>query len=709
MDDHKVFALDIGTRKIVGLVMEKTEKGYKVTGSEMREHQTRAMLDGQIHDVEAVAQSILDIKLALESKLNIKLESAAAAAAGRSLRTTSGKAVKKRLANSEISRQEVTALELEAVQEAQNRLASEGQPGKDSSQYFCVGYSIVDYQLENQVIGNLVGQIGAEIAVEVVATFLPRVVVDSLFSSLKRADLSVQSLTLEPIAAISIAIPPNMRLLNLALVDIGAGTSDIALVRDGNIYGYAMVPLGGDELTEKLASHYLLDFLSAEKVKRQMLDHEIIDCQDILGNQLHLPAAEVSEVLERTAGEIALAIAECIVSLNQKAPDAVICIGGGSLTVNLMGLLASALGLPANRVGTRTPQALDNITVNPDYLKGPQGVTPLGIAYHALSSPMVPFIRVQVNEREIPMWNMGDLTVASALLSSGISLTNIYGRPGLGKTIELNGAVKVFKGQLGTPPQIQVNGREASLDALVKEGDRISYQPGTDGTDARIFIKDLMTLNSGMVWVNGEELPLTPTFTVNGQRWDVEEEIPDRAQVKVWPAARLDNVLLQAGLSLEMLQERIYHYRLNGEDRTCRWLPVQVSVNGKPGQLQDFIEFGDRIEYRLNSVQPRLRDIPESQELCNLKVTVNQQPVELSCGEPRIVMNGQEVELDALLIDGAELQVDGSQSQAILSDIFRVIEFKPSVSGRLIMRVDGEEAGFTTPISDGSEIQLTWE
>ena len=70
MDDHKVFALDIGTRKIVGLVMEKTEKGYKVTGSEMREHQTRAMLDGQIHDVEAVAQSILDIKLALESKLN---------------------------------------------------------------------------------------------------------------------------------------------------------------------------------------------------------------------------------------------------------------------------------------------------------------------------------------------------------------------------------------------------------------------------------------------------------------------------------------------------------------------------------------------------------------------------------------------------------------------------------------------------------------
>lgn len=707
--DDKIFALDIGTRKIVGLVMERSAAGYTVIGSEMREHQTRAMMDGQIHDVEAVAQTILDIKLALESRTNLKLESAAAAAAGRSLKTTSGKAVKKRPDHSEVSRQEVTALELEAVQEAQNKLVDEGRPGRDSSQYFCVGYSVVAYQLENQVLGNLVGQIGAEIAVEVVATFLPRVVVDSLFSSLKRAGLNVQSLTLEPIAAISVAISPNMRMLNLALVDIGAGTSDIALVRDGNVYAYAMVPLGGDELTEKLASHYLLDFLTAEQLKRQMLSHEVIDCTDILGNQLHLPVAEVSQVLEPTVRDIALAIAESILSVNQKAPDAVICVGGGSLTVNLMAMLASALGLPANRVGIRTPEAFDNITVDPDYLKGPQGVTPLGIAYHSLAAPLVPFVRVHVNEREIPMWNMGELNVASALLSSGISLANIYGKPGLGKTIKLNGTVKAFKGQMGTPPQIRVNGKEASLDTLIKEGDYISYHQGTDGADAHLFIKDLIPLMQGSAWVNDEELSLVPTVIVNGQSWDIDREIPDRAQVEVRQANRLDNVLLQAGVPAEMLEERTYHYRLNGKDRICRWIPVQVNVNGTWAQLEDSIEFGDRIEYRLTAAQPRLKDIPESQELYRIKVTVNGQPVELSSREPSIRLNGMEADLDALLIDGAELQVDRSHNQAILSDIFRVVEVKPSASGRLIMRVNGESAGFTTPISDGSQIELSWE
>lgn len=707
--DGKVFALDIGTRKIAGLVMERTGDSYEVLGSEIREHQTRAMMDGQIHDVEAVAKTIQDIKLSLESKLNIKLESAAVAAAGRSLRTASGTAQKKRSTYSEITRQEVTALELEAVQAAQNQLLQEAHSGSDTSQFFCVGYSVVSYRLENQVLGNLVGQMGTDIAAEVIATFLPRVVVDSLFSSLKHAGLNVQSLTLEPIAAISVAISPNMRMLNLALVDIGAGTSDIALVRNGSVYAYAMVPLGGDELTEMLASHYLLDFLSAEEVKRQLQGDAIIDCADILGNQLHLTPAEVSQVLEPTSREIALAIAENILSLNNKTPDAVICVGGGSLTVNLMSILASALELPSNRVGVRTPESINYITINPDFLTGPQGVTPLGIAFHSLTTPVVPFVNVQVNERDILLWNNGRLTVAHALLGSGISLANIYGKPGLGKTLELNGTVKVFKGQLGTPPQIKVNEEEAFLDTAIKEGDQIFYRPGADGTDAHIYIRDLVTLLQGSAWVNGEEITLEPNVTVNGQRWNIEEEIPDRARIQVLQANQLGNVLLQAGVPDSMLEERVYHYRLNGKDQACHWRPVQVKVNGQPGGLEDLIEFGDHVEYRLTSAEPRIRDLSWSQELLKIKVTVNGQSLELACREARLLINGQEADLDTLLTDGADLQVDSSLNQAILSDIFRVVEIRPQSSGKLIMTVNGKAAGFTTPITDGSDIELRWE
>lgn len=68
---------------------------------------------------------------------------------------------------------------------------------------------------------------------DVVATFLPGEVVESLYAAHAHlAGLQVASMTLEPIAAMNAAIPAELRLLNLALVDIGAGTTDIAVCRD---------------------------------------------------------------------------------------------------------------------------------------------------------------------------------------------------------------------------------------------------------------------------------------------------------------------------------------------------------------------------------------------------------------------------------------------------------------------------------------------
>lgn len=53
------------------------------------------------------------------------------------------------------------------------------------------------------------------------------------------------NLTLEPIAAIQVAIPEMYRMLNIALVDVGAGTSDISVTRDGSIIAYGMIPIAG--------------------------------------------------------------------------------------------------------------------------------------------------------------------------------------------------------------------------------------------------------------------------------------------------------------------------------------------------------------------------------------------------------------------------------------------------------------------------------
>ncbi len=77
-------------------------------------------------------------------------------------------------------------------------------------------------------------------------------------------------MTLEPIAAINVLIPSSMRRLNVALVDIGAGTSDIAITDENTVTAYGMVPIAGDEVTEAISDHFLLDFPDAERVKKEL-------------------------------------------------------------------------------------------------------------------------------------------------------------------------------------------------------------------------------------------------------------------------------------------------------------------------------------------------------------------------------------------------------------------------------------------------------
>jgi len=87
--ENKIFALDIGTRTVVGLVLEFHGDKPRVLAAEIQEHRERTMLDGQIHDVPRVAGLVIKVKEALEEKIDFKLSKVAVAAAGRALKTVS--------------------------------------------------------------------------------------------------------------------------------------------------------------------------------------------------------------------------------------------------------------------------------------------------------------------------------------------------------------------------------------------------------------------------------------------------------------------------------------------------------------------------------------------------------------------------------------------------------------------------------------------
>lgn len=531
---NEIFALDIGTRTVIGIVVAKQSKNYRVLASEIREHRNRAMVDGQIHNVEEVANLVKDIKHSLEQKLDKKLSQVAVAAAGRALYTIKASARKTVSYKQEIEEQEVLYLEWEAVRNALARLDSEYKKENREWDYHCVGYSVVSYKLDGQIIGCLVGQKGKEIEVNVLATFLPRVVVDSLLTVIKKAGLKLLNLTLEPIAASHVIIPANMRKLNLALVDIGAGTSDIAITKEGSITAYGMVPFAGDEITEALCEAFVLDFDNGEALKREIQKKEILQFVDIFGSATTLERKQVVKPIEPVIEDLAKKIAEKVLQMNGKSPNAVILVGGGSQTPLLKQKLAQCFDLPESRVGIRGSEILHQVMGIDETLLGPHAVTPLGIAINAFEQEGLSLVNVNINGEPIQIFEFEKPTVVKALIEKGFSPSEIYGSPGMALTFEINGKLKIVKGGLGQASEIWVNGNKASLNTMLKDGDKVIFKPGKKGEDAKTArISDFITDEFiTKICVNGKTIEILPDIYINGIKTnDINTEIPDGAKI----------------------------------------------------------------------------------------------------------------------------------------------------------------------------------
>ena len=294
--------LDIGTHKVLALAVKPAGDGVEVLASAFLRHSARSMRDGQVHDVEAVARTVRKAVDQVSEAVGVEFTGAHIAAAGRALQTARGGAERSEPHSVLITPEMTRALVWEAVADAQLQLLESLPPQEQQRGFYCIAHTVVESRLDGDVIGSLTGQRGRVFSVEVLATFLPGVVVDSLEAVLAQAGLAMHGLTLEPVAALEAVIPPTMRHLNLILVDIGAGTSDIALTGDGMVKAFAMVPRGGDAMTEAVSKKFLLDFHVAEQVKREAAAGRPAAVENVLGLPLTVAPEEAVAAMEDAMG-----------------------------------------------------------------------------------------------------------------------------------------------------------------------------------------------------------------------------------------------------------------------------------------------------------------------------------------------------------------------------------------------------------------------
>ncbi len=505
-DKDLIFALDIGTRSVVGIVGRPVDNKLKVLDIELAEHGKRAMMDGQIDDIKQVAALARTITGRLESRLNVKLERVCVAAAGRALRTQSGSFSLELPDESSIDAEQIGQLEAGAVSAAEEALQNE-EGGR--RQLFLVGYTVAQYRLDNYPLSNLQFHSGKKVEADVVATFLPGEVVESLYAAMREAGLQVASLTLEPIAAMNAAIPAELRLLNLALVDIGAGTTDIALCKDGSVVGYTMATVAGDEVSEAIMKAYLVDFRTAEQIKRALGEEEEIHYRNILGQEETVSTEDVAEVIQEPMDRLAEAISKQTAGVNGGAPSALFLAGGGSKLNGLREKVAKKLGMDEKRVAIAGNNFALSAFSDGLELENPEYATPLGIAVSAGLGLLNDSYVVMLNGQPAKLFRSGVLTLQDILLMNGYTYHDMLGKTGKSLNLTVDGKHLVLRGEPGIPAILRVNEEEVSLSTVIHAGDQIHFVPAKHGASAEKTLGGLLGPHfTGKALVNNEEVPM---------------------------------------------------------------------------------------------------------------------------------------------------------------------------------------------------------
>lgn len=619
-DKALIYALDIGTRSVIGVVGRMEGERFKVLDIEAAEHGKRAMMDGQIDDIQQTASLVRSVTDQLESRMKVRLRRVCVAAAGRALRTQSGRFEMELAGNEPINAEQISQLETGAVSAAEEALQNE----EEKRQFFLVGYTVTQYSLDHYPLTTLQAHKGKVVEANVVATFLPGEVIESLYATMRMADLQVASMTLEPIASMNATIPADLRLLNLALVDIGAGTTDIAVCRDGSVVGYTMVTIAGDEITEAIMRAFLVDFSTAEMMKRELAKGEDISFRDVLGMENSVSLEEITAVIQEPMRRLTEAIAKQILNVNGTAPSALFMAGGGSKLNGLCAMVAHELEMDERRVAIAGNNFAKSAFADDLVLENPEYATPLGIAISAGMGLLNDSYVVQLNGEVAKLFRNGILSLRDILLMNGFTYADMIGRTGRSLNITLDGKRISLRGEPAVPAILRINGDLASLSTVVHAGDQIEFVPAKHGADASRTLEELLGSDfSGRALVNNQEAGLdtqlcTGDIVVTLPMRKTPPTPPEReTPVSAEPHPAVQEVQPEEAEPPRHIVKTVFHVTLNDramelplkEDRAPYYLmdllqysgidfehldcAVRLEVNGQECRFQQVLKDGD--------------------------------------------------------------------------------------------------------------------
>lgn len=682
-DAAPVFGLDIGTRSVVGTIGYKRGETFVVVAQEIREHQTRAMLDGQIHDINRVAATITEVKEALEKKSGLALREVCIAAAGRVLKTLDVHVEMDLDRERNVTKEDLSTLASLGVEKAFRQFKEENNT---DGHFYCVGYTVVKHYLNGLWMSQPEHHKAKNIGSDMIATFLPDDVVDGLYSAVELAGLKVANMTLEPIAAIRVAIPEKFRLLNIAMIDVGAGTSDISVTNDGSVVAFGMIPCAGDSITESIAKQCLIDFVTAEQIKKDAMTKTEITYEDIMGLEQTVSSEEVLAMCQAEVDKMAHLAAEEIKRLNGgNSPSAVFIVGGGGKIQGFSEKIAQELGLDPKRVALRGEEIMKEVEFPEDALKDSMIVTPIGIclSYYEQNNN---FIYVTFNGNKIKLYDNNKLAVMDAAIQASFSRESLFARRGQDLHYTVNGKNRVSKGEYGESARILVNGEEVDMSSPIRVNDEIVMEESTAGAPAEVKVSELVDYNGKIhVTVDGSELALNKPIKVNGRPEKEDYQIKEDDAVSLY--------------SYYTYEQMLQYLNLNPET-------VEMVVNGTKAVKDTAIYDNDVITVRTVTKHTEETHTKTQETASEETVNVFREMIEDAAKEEA---KQQEQEKLIVIVNQKPLVLEGRDVYRFV-DLFDFIDFDTSkMRGKgIVTKVNGENAQYMQELKNGDKVEIYW-
>ncbi|BCB95866.1 cell division protein FtsA [Dissulfurispira thermophila] len=386
-----VVGLDVGTTKICAIAGEITEDGVDILS--VSSHPSNGIRKGVVIDIEATANSIKKAISDIEEQIGINVRDVYVGIAGSHIKSFSSYGAVG------IKGKEVMSEDVErAIDSA-------------SAVYVPLDREILhvlptDFILDGQDgIKDPVGMAGVRLEVKVYIVTGSVASVQNLLKCCERAGLNVVDIVLQPLASAEATLNNDERDMGIALVDIGGGTTDIAIYREGWLRHTAVLGIGGNHFTNDLSIGLRLPFNEAERVKKRYgaialdTDNSEVEVVAIDGQVRGIPRKYITEILQPRCEELLELIRQEIdgVQNNGVAVSGVVLTGGASLLSGFDRLAETILSMPV-RIGyphlSHKNFSEDNngMRILRGEFNNPMYATGIGLVLYGIGS-MMPFER----------------------------------------------------------------------------------------------------------------------------------------------------------------------------------------------------------------------------------------------------------------------------------------------------------------------------